>query len=103
MSKTKTKKEAFEDRLGAVLGPFRVDLRTHLGVWAACDLVWPNWVQEFTIGRFLCDLAKGEVVRDQNLVRSTRGAFFDDDGFGEHIRHRSKTIVFETCCDVSYR
>ena len=32
MSKTKTKKNAFEDRLGAVLGPFRVDLRTHLGV-----------------------------------------------------------------------
>ena len=30
-TKTKTEKEAFEDRLGAVLGPSWVDLVTHLG------------------------------------------------------------------------
>ena len=29
--KTKTEQEAFEDRLGAVLGPSWVDLETHLG------------------------------------------------------------------------
>ena len=31
-TKTKTKKEAFQDRLGAVLGPIWVDLGAHLGV-----------------------------------------------------------------------